>query len=211
MMIRHEGYAFILAGAAAAAAGGAAVSSAHPAGWLLALPGALFAAFCAYFFRDPERPLPTDPSLIYSPGDGRVLTVAREGPGDIVTVRIFLSVFNVHVQRNPVSGIVEKVHHQPGKFAMAMAAEARENERTVVTVAVAGRAERLVVEQIAGYVARRIRCWLKVGDAVVAGARYGLIQFGSQAAVHLPPTAEALVAPGDVVTGCLTPIARWKA
>jgi phosphatidylserine decarboxylase len=136
--------------------------------------------------------------------------VAKEGPGDVVTVRIFLSVFNVHVQRNPVSGTVEKVHYQPGKFAMAMADEARENERAVVTVAVAGRPEKLVVEQIAGFVARRIRTWLKPGDAVVAGARYGLIQFGSQAAVHLPASAEALVVPGDLVTGCLTPIARWK-
>ncbi|TBR22472.1 phosphatidylserine decarboxylase [bacterium] len=202
--MRKEGIGFVLIGLAAACAGGWF----HPA---LAAPGALFSAFCAYFFRDPDRTPPTDPALILSPGDGRVLTVAQEGPGKIVTVRIFLSVFDVHVQRLPCSGTVEKVHYQPGAFHMAMDKEARENERSVVTIKVAGRSETLVVEQIAGYVARRIHTWLKVGDRAVSGERYGLIQFGSQAAVHLPETAEALVKPGDRVSAGLTPIARWRA
>ena len=93
---------------------------------------------------------------------------------------------------------------------MAMAKEALENERSVVTVRVEGRSETLVFEQIAGFVARRIHTWLKVGDKAVRGERYGLIQFGSQAAVHLPESAEALVKPGDRVAGGLTPIARWR-
>lgn len=202
--MRKEGFKFVGIGVAAAAAG----AWLHP---LLASPGVFFAAFCAYFFRDPERTAPSDPALILSPGDGRVLTVAQEGPGGVTTVRIFLSVFDVHVQRFPCSGVVEKVHYQPGAFHMAMDKEARENERSVVTVRVAGRSETLAFEQIAGFVARRILTWTKPGDKAVSGERYGLIQFGSQAAVHLPDSALALVKPGDRVTAGLTPIARWKA
>jgi phosphatidylserine decarboxylase len=202
--MRKEATPFLAIGLVLAGAGG----------WLmapLAAPGLLFAAFCAYFFRDPDRIPPADAGLILSPGDGRVLTVAKEGPGAVTTVRIFLSVFDVHVQRLPVSGTVSKVHYQPGAFHMAMDKEARENERSVVSIAVDGRPETLVVEQIAGFVARRIHTWLKAGDKAVRGERYGLIQFGSQAAVHLPESAEALVKPGDRVAGGLTPIARWKA
>lgn len=201
--MRKEALPFLAIGLGLAVAGG----------WVcapLAAPGVLFAAFCGYFFRDPDRTPPADPALILSPGDGRVLTVAREGPGAVTTVRIFLSVFDVHVQRLPVSGTVEKVHYQPGAFHMAMDKEARENERSVVTVRVEGRSETLAFEQIAGFVARRIHTWLKVGDKAVRGERYGLIQFGSQAAVHLPESAEALVKPGDRVAAGLTPIARWK-
>lgn len=201
-MIRKEALPFVLIGLAAAAAG----AMVHAA---LAAPGLMFTAFCVYFFRDPERALPTDESLVYSPGDGRVLSVGREGPGETVTIRIFLSVFDVHVQRLPCAGVVEKVHYQPGAFHMAMADEARLNERSVVTIKVAGRPETLVVEQIAGFVARRIRTWLKPGDKAVLGERYGLIQFGSQAAVHLTAKAEVLVKPGDRVAGAVTPLARW--
>lgn len=201
--MRPEAIPFLAVGGVLAALG----SLAHP---VLAAPGLLFSAFCGWFFRDPERTPPADPALIVSPGDGRVLSVAKEGPGDVVTVRVFLSVFDVHVQRLPCSGVVEKVHYQPGAFHMAMDKEARENERSVVTIKPDGRAEVLVVEQIAGYVARRIRTWLKPGDRAERGARYGLIQFGSQAAVHLPASAEALVEPGQRVSAGLTPIARWK-
>ncbi|MBI5595696.1 MAG: phosphatidylserine decarboxylase [Elusimicrobia bacterium] len=208
-MIRKEALPFILIGLAAAAAGAVGAARGALGGWALAVPGLLFAGFCAYFFRDPYRRLPTDQSLVYSPGDGRVLSVGREGPGETTTIRIFLSVFDVHVQRLPCSGVVEKVHYQPGAFHMAMADEARLNERSVVTIKVAGRPETLVVEQIAGFVARRIRTWLKPGDTAVLGERYGLIQFGSQAAVHLSAKAEVLVKPGDRVVGGVTPLARW--
>lgn len=201
--MRKEAYPFLALGLVLAGAGGWFCAA-------LAAPGVLFAAFCAYFFRDPDRTPPADPALILSPGDGKVMTVSKEGPGAITTVRIFLSVFDVHVQRLPVSGTVEKVHYQPGAFHMAMVKEAMENERSVVTVRVEGRSEALVFEQIAGFVARRIHTWLKVGDKAVRGERYGLIQFGSQAAVHLPESAEALVKPGDRVTAGLTPIARWR-
>ncbi|TPW21485.1 MAG: phosphatidylserine decarboxylase [Elusimicrobia bacterium] len=208
--MRKEGLKFVLGGLGAALAGAGWAARGETCWLALSVLGVLFAAFCAYFFRDPDRTPPSDPALILSPGDGRVLTVAKEGPGSVTTVRIFLSVFDVHVQRLPCSGVVEKYHYQPGAFHMAMDKEARENERAVVTIRVAGRSETLAVEQIAGFVARRILTWVKPGDQAVAGERYGLIQFGSQAAVHLPESAEALVKPGDRVSAGLTPIARWR-
>lgn len=167
------------------------------------------AAFCSYFFRDPDRPAPPDPKKLYAPGDGRVLSVAREGPGDIVTVRIFLSIFDVHVQRAPCAGVVDRVQYQPGAFAMAMREEARLNERNIVRIAPEGGRAPVVVEQIAGFVARRIECWIKEGEAVRAGQRYGMIRFGSQAALHLPQGARPLVRPGDRVVGGVTEVAEW--
>jgi len=169
----------------------------------------LFTAFCVHFFRDPERPLPTDAKKIYSPGDGRVMSVAREGPGDVVTLRIFLSVFDVHIQRAPCAGTVEKVQPIAGSFAMAMKDEAKGNARCVMTLLPEGRTDRLVVEQIAGLVARRIECWPQVGAKVRSGERYGIIYFGSQAAVHFPASAKCTVKPGDRVTGALTQIGEW--
>lgn len=210
MGIARQGWRFVIPTAVIGAAG--AWAAARP-GWLW--PGALLAAlgfglcaFCAYFFRDPERPLPQDPGKIYSPGDGVVLSVAREGPGEIVTARIFLSVFDVHIQRAPCAGVVEKVQSVPGSFRAAMKAQASANERCVMTLRPRGR-DLLVVEQIAGYVARRIECWPKPGEALAAGERYGIIYFGSQAAVHFPPSARCLVKPGDRVAGALTPIGEW--
>ena len=196
------GLAFVLGGLCVAALGVIFL----PWGLAASALGLFFAGFSAYFFRDPERVTPSDPSAIYSPGDGTVLVVRKEGPGDLITVRIFLSVMNVHVQRAPIAGTVEKIHYQPGGFAMAMKPEARENERNVVTFT--NGEFHVVVEQIAGFVARRIECWVEVGRALAAGERYGMIRYGSQAAVHLPDSCEILVKAGDKVAGGLTPIAR---
>ncbi|MBI4424073.1 MAG: phosphatidylserine decarboxylase [Elusimicrobia bacterium] len=207
MKIARQGYRFVIGGLAA----GAACFAAGPMGWGPGVIAVLFAGFCAYFFRDPDRPAPQDPALLYSPGDGRVLSVAREGPGPVTTIRIFLSIFDVHVQRIPCSGTVEKVLYQKGGFLMAMRPEAAQNERSIVRLKPGGGREPILVEQIAGLVARRIETWCREGDAVDAGARYGIIYFGSQAAVHLPAGTESLVKPGDRVEGGLTPIARWTA
>ncbi len=209
MKIAKQGWKFIVGGAAVAAAGSFIFPVQPVLGGILALVAGSFTLFCAYFFRDPERELPTDPSKIYGTGDGTVLSVAREGPGDIQTVRIFLSIFNVHVQRFPCSGKVARVQYQEGSFKAAMADEAKYNERNVVAVAVEGRSEEVVFEQIAGLIARRILCWIKVGDAAVAGERYGLIQFGSQVAIHLPGSARVLVRPGDKIVGGVTEVAEW--
>ena len=210
MKIAKEGWKFVGIGLAAAVGGwlvGTHTRFFQPGAQLAAL-GLAFSAFCAFFFRDPDRPLPADPERVYSPGDGQVLSVAREGPGDVTTVRIFLSLFDVHVQRLPCSGLVNMVRYQPGSFALAMKDEARQNERSVVRVAVEGRGE-VSFEQIAGFVARRIVCRAVEGMRAVAGDRYGVIHFGSQAAVHLPASARPLVRPGDKVVGGVTAIAQW--
>ncbi|MFH1723205.1 MAG: phosphatidylserine decarboxylase [Elusimicrobiota bacterium] len=210
MRIAKEGWSFIGIGLAAAACGVVFARVFGLAeGYVLAAPAALFAGFCGYFFRDPDRPRPVDDSKIYSPGDGRVLSVAREGDGDAWTIRIFLSIFDVHIQRFPCSGTVSKVRYHEGAFAMAMKDEASRNERNVVSIAVEGRGEEVGVEQIAGLIARRIRCWTWEGERAVAGQRYGLIQFGSQAAVHLPGGARPLVKPGDRAVGGVTPVGEW--
>ncbi len=177
------------------------------AGAILAALATVFTAFCVYFFRDPERPLPTDSTTLYAPGDGRVLAISEETPGT-TTIRIFLSVFDVHIQRAPCSGSVRSVVYQPGSFRAAMVEAAKGNERSIMTISPEGRPD-VVVEQIAGLVARRIETWPKQGERVTMGQRYGIIYFGSQAAVHLPKGAVPVVKPGDRVAGALTPIARW--
>ncbi|MFH2203517.1 MAG: phosphatidylserine decarboxylase [Elusimicrobiota bacterium] len=210
MKIAQDGWGFIILGIAVAAAGALSVRAFGALSIVVAVLGGGFAGFSAYFFRDPERPLPTDPNKIYSPGDGTVLSVVKEN-GDGETVRIFLSIFNVHIQRAPCAGKVERVDYRTGSFKAAMVDGARENERNIVELAVRNRPEKVAVEQIAGLIARRIRCWIKAGDEIAAGARYGLIQFGSQAAVHLPPSARATVKPGDKVAAGITEIAQWIA
>jgi phosphatidylserine decarboxylase len=198
--------------AAAVSALGAAASGAFPAtGWTIAVAAAGFAAFTLYFFRDPDRPAPTDATKIYAPGDGVVLSVAREGPAETVTVRIFLSIFNVHVQRAPCAGKVTKVQTVAGSFAAAMKDAARGNARVVMTVEPGDGKPPIVVEQIAGLIARRIECWPKPGDTVEAGQRYGVIYFGSQAAVHLPAGAKATARPGQPMTAGVTEIGEWIA
>lgn len=208
MKIAKQGWGFITAGLLVAGAGAVGALRCPVPGALAAALGLVFALFCCYFYRDPERPLPTDAKKLYSPGDGVVMSVAREGPGDVVTLRIFLSVFDVHIQRAPCSGAVEKVVAVPGSFRAAMKDEASANERCVMTIKPDGR-EPLVVEQIAGFIARRIECWPRPGDRVEMGARYGIIYFGSQAAVHFPASARCTVRVGDRVAGGLTPIGEW--
>ena len=209
MKIAPQAWQFVVPAVAAGAAGM----------WLMgrpstAIPGALFsflafgfAAFTLYFFRDPERELPAD-GRIYSPGDGVVLSVAREGPGEVMTCRIFLSVFDVHIQRAPCAGRVTKVAEVPGSFAAAMKDAARGNYRVVMTIE-PPKQGLLVVEQISGLIARRIECWRKPGDEVKTGEKYGIIYFGSQAAVHFPAGSQCTVKVGDRVVGGLTPIGEW--
>lgn len=213
MKIAKAGWRFIVSGLAAGAAGTfLSLGLGWPAaGGLLAFLGFGFALFSAYFFRDPERPLPQDPMKIYAPGDGVVLSVAREGPGDAVTMRMFLSVFDVHVQRAPCAGTVKSVQHIPGSFVAAMKDEAKGNERCVMTLLPEGGRAPLAVEQIAGLVARRIECWPKEGERLKAGERYGIIHFGSQAAVHFPAGSRCTVKPGDRAAAGLTVIGEWTA
>lgn len=207
--IAPQAWRFVVGGVAVASAGLWLMGRPDTYAWgaPLLVAGALFTAFCLYFYRDPERVLPADPEKLYSPGDGRVLSVAREGPHDDVVIRIFLSVFDVHIQRAPCAGKVVKVEELPGGFAAAMADAAKGNARVALTLESARGP--VVVEQIAGLIARRIECWPRPGDALAAGERYGIIYFGSQASVRLPAGAEATVAPGARVLGGISEIARW--
>ena len=153
------------------------------------------------FFRDPERTIPSDPSLIVSPADGRVVQVVEEQlDGRAVRrVSIFMSPFDVHVNRSPIAGTIQDVIYRKGSFRMASHAEASiENEQNVFTVA--SEQGPVVVKQIAGLLARRIVFWKRPGDAVQRGERVGLIKFGSRVDVALDPQIEIRVKVGDRVT-----------
>ena len=209
MKIAPQAWQFVVPAVAAGAVGMWLMGSPTTVipGTLLSFLSFGFAAFTLYFFRDPERELPTD-GRIYSPGDGVVLSVAREGPGDVMTCRIFLSVFDVHIQRAPCAGRVTKVAEVPGSFAAAMKDAARGNYRVVMTIE-PPKQGLLVVEQISGLIARRIECWVREGARLACGQRYGIIHFGSQVVVRFPASARCVVKSGDRVFGGVTVVGEW--
>jgi len=161
--------------------------------------------FVLFFFRDPERAIPEGKNIVVSPADGRVIVVKdifepTYLKQDVKQVSIFLSVFNVHVNRSPIAGTVEVVKYNPGKFHVASVDKASlDNEQTSVVIA-SGK-DKVLVKQIAGLIARRIVCYAKPGDAIKAGERYGLIRFGSRVDIFLPRDAELKVKVGDRVKG----------
>jgi phosphatidylserine decarboxylase len=158
----------------------------------------LLAGFVAFFFRNPKREIPSDPRVIVSPADGRVVKVERVGK--VTKLSIFLSIFDVHVNRSPMAGRIETIDYKRGKFRPAFNhAASVENERNLVMVAQGDL--KLVFTQIAGIIARRIVCWKKVGDAVAKGEIIGLIRFGSRVDVLFPAGTEATVEPGMRVRG----------
>jgi phosphatidylserine decarboxylase len=162
----------------------------------------LLAAFSLWFFRDPERRIPAIQGAIVSPADGKItdISVIDEDGVRRTRISIFLNVFDVHVNRSPVSGVIEEVHYQKGKFVNAMdAASADLNEQNVVTIR--GDAGTVVFKQIAGLLARRIVFTKKIGDKLERGERVGLIKFGSRTDVIFPASAEMKVRVGDVVKG----------
>jgi phosphatidylserine decarboxylase len=166
------------------------------------LPAVLLAAFFFWFFRDPDRVIPNEPGALVSPADGKVTAVmpVTENGVSRLRVSIFLNVFDVHVNRSPISGTVRAVRYQKGKFVNAMnAASADQNEQNVVTVE--GEGQSVVFKQIAGLLARRIVFNKKVGDPVERGERVGLIKFGSRVDVLLDTSATVVVKVGDRVKG----------
>ena len=167
---------------------------------------ALF-AFVAFFFRNPTRTIPGDPGTIVSPADGKVVRLERVG--NVTRMSIFLSLFNVHVNRSPIAGRIEAVNYRPGKFLVAFSDKAStDNERNIVMVS-DGRIT-IVFTQIAGIVARRIVFWKKAGDTVAKGELVGLIRFGSRVDVLFPAGTEATVSVGDRVKGGSTRIGIIK-
>ncbi|HEY1241759.1 MAG TPA: phosphatidylserine decarboxylase [Bryobacteraceae bacterium] len=199
-MIVRDGIYYALA---LAAAGGLV-------GWLIgpifATPLWLLAAFCLYFFRDPERAIPTGPVAV-SPADGKVLAVVPEGVLNRLT--IFLNIFDVHVNRAPIGGTIRKVQYQEGCFHVASREICSEqNEQNVVTVE--GDGTTVTFKQIAGLIARRIVFNKRPGDHVATGERVGLIKFGSRVDVLLGPEWEIAVRPGMRVSAGSTVIARRR-
>jgi phosphatidylserine decarboxylase len=197
--IHRDGWPFIAAFALIALLLGTAVS--EPLGWV----GALATAWCVFFFRDPERVTPQRGNLVVSPADGLVQMIQPAvppselgmAPGPLTRVSIFLNVFDVHVNRVPADGVVTRLAYRAGKFFNAALEKASElNERQSVRLTTPDGRE-LAFVQIAGLVARRIRCDLKEGQPVRAGERFGLIRFGSRVDVYLPQGAAPLVAIGQ--------------
>ena len=172
------------------------------ASWLLVLIPVLLAAFFLWFFRDPERPIPAGPGLVVSPADGKITEVApiRTSDGDRIRLSIFLSVFDVHVNRAPIAGVVRRIHYKKGEYLNAMdPASAERNEQSVVTME--GEGCVIVFKLIAGLLARRIVFLPKEGDALQRGQRVGLIKFGSRCDLLLPGDAHIRVERGQRVKG----------
>ena len=181
---------------------GAAILLGWLAGPVWAVPPLLLAAFFLWFFRDPERVIPDATGAVVSPGDGKVTEISpmTENGARRIRISIFLNVFNVHVNRSPIAGVIREVRYRRGKFVNAMnAASADENEQNIVTVE--GEGHTVVFKQIAGLLARRIVFDKKVGDRVSRGERVGLIKFGSRVDVLLEDTAVPQIKVGDHVKG----------
>lgn len=201
--IAEEGYLFIIPLAFFA-------GLTHLAGFPI-LAGLFFLAllFVLNFFRDPERTVPEGEGVIVSPGDGKVVEIIEdEDPlleGPVKRISIFLNVFNVHVQRTPIAGIVEKVRYNEGKFLNAASHKASlDNEQNSLLIK-SGK-HSYIVKQIAGLIARRIVCWVEEGDSLELGERFGLIRFGSCVDLFLPLDADIKVTVGDHVKGALSVI-----
>jgi phosphatidylserine decarboxylase len=184
-------------------------------GWLTNPAWAIFplvlAAFFLWFFRDPERIIPQDAGAVVSPGDGKVTDVSPVTSGNekLTRISIFLSVFNVHVNRSPIAGTISEIRYQRGKYLNAMnRASAEENEQNIVTVE--GDGQTVVFKQIAGLLARRIVFHPKVGDRLERGQRVGLIKFGSRVDVLLDATAALQVKVGDRVKGGASVLAHLQ-
>jgi phosphatidylserine decarboxylase len=186
--------------------------------WLFWL-GLAFVAFCLFFFRDPERVPPADRHAVLAPADGRVIMVSPAVPPPELgmgetprwRVSIFLSVLNVHVNRVPVDGTIVRIAYRPGKFLNAALDKASaDNERNALSIRLADGRE-IAVVQIAGLIARRILCEVREGEHVNAGARFGIIRFGSRTDLYLPEGVMPLVAEGQTMIGGETVLARLEA
>lgn len=188
-------------------------------GFLCLIPGWKWAAgllvflglFVFHFFRDPDREVPTDRGIVVSPADGHVVEIVDEAldgrPGKRLS--IFLSIWDVHVQRAPVAGRIDNVVYRPGRYYAALRkAASLENEQNVIYMH--SRTGILVFKQIAGVIARRVLCWKHQGEEVAIGERVGMIRFGSRVDVWLPPEAQFVVRRGQKVKGGETILAKWN-
>ena len=185
------------------------------AGWLWSLPVWLVALFVLQFFRDPPRQIPTAPNLVLSPADGRIVSIVNVNDPylkrEAVKISVFMNVFNVHSNRSPVDGEILQAWYNPGAFVNAALDKAStDNERNALWLRTAGGADVTCV-QVAGLIARRILCYVKAGDKLARGERYGFIRFGSRVDVYLPPGTRIIVQLGDKVSATSTVLAELAA
>jgi phosphatidylserine decarboxylase len=204
-IIAREGWPFLAISLVAALA-----VSAWCITW--AIPLWIIFVFVLQFFRDPARVIPQESGAVLSPADGRVIKVERTtdlyGEREAILVSVFMNVFNVHSNRSPVDGVIEKVQYFPGKFVNADLDKASsENERNAIVLKT-NEGQTVTFVQVAGLIARRILCYVKAGDALSRGQRYGFIRFGSRVDVYLPLDATVKVAIGDKVRATETILAK---
>lgn len=180
--------------------------------WPIGLVFAILAAFMAFFFRDPRRVAPSDSSLVVAPADGRVTRVKPvedQNENSATVVSIFLSPFDVHINRAPIAGKITNVSYTRGKFLMATDENSSVvNEQNALTIE--GEKITVVCKQIAGILARRIVCWKQAGESLALGERFGLIKFSSRTDLLLPANVEVLVTEGTRVRGGTTIIGRIR-
>ena len=180
-------------------------------GWV----GFFLTAWCVYFFRDPLRVMPNNPNSIISPADGKILPVNLELPPKetklkekMKKISIFMNIFNVHVNRVPVNGKVSLLHYEPGTFFNASMDKASKHNERMTVVIETEEGQKIVVVQIAGLIARRIKCDLKINQLVKAGDKYGIIRFGSRVDIYLPENLNVNVLHGQTSIGGETVISE---
>lgn len=205
-VIAREGWPFL--GIAVVAA---LIATHFLGGW--SWPFWVIAIFVLQFFRDPPRTIPQDVNAVLSPADGRIVVVEKAhdpyANREALKISVFMNVFNVHSNRSPVDGRIDKVEYFPGKFVNADLDKAStENERNAV-VMTAANGQTITFVQVAGLIARRILCYVNAGDSLARGQRYGFIRFGSRVDVYLPLTARPRVTVGEKVSATETILAEF--
>ena len=203
-IIAREGWPFLAIAIFAAIA-----ATVWCAAW--SIPFWIIALFVLQFFRDPPREIPQDKNAVLSPADGRIVAVERvQDPyvqRDAIKISVFMNVFNVHSNRIPVDGTIQRIQYFPGKFVNADLSKASlENERNALWIKTTD-GQDVTSVQVAGLIARRILCYVQQGNVVVKGQRYGFIRFGSRVDVYLPLSATVKVAIGDTVSATSTILA----
>ncbi|MDQ3081349.1 MAG: phosphatidylserine decarboxylase family protein [Gemmatimonadota bacterium] len=216
MSFAREGYVFIaIAAAIAATVFALALSRRSWALWLLAVVFTVIALWVAWFFRDPERSGERGPTVVVSPADGKLILITEVDEPNFVKGRalrlsIFMNVFNVHVNRYPVDGVVRYVHYNKGKFLNAAAEKSSlENEQS--SVGIESGPHRILMRQIAGLIARRIVTYSKAGDVAEQGERMGIIRFGSRVDVFIPTDSRVRATLGEAMTAGVTVLADLPA